>query len=79
MRQAFEHGGVLAGLVESFIYVFEVGGIDGLHADEDPLAAGGGDEVHEFFVAQQVGADLRDPVNLRLGGDDVSAAATWCA
>ena len=26
---------------------------------------------HEFFVAQQVGADLRDPVNLRLGGDDV--------
>ena len=27
---------------------------------------------HEFFVAQQVGADLRHPVHLRFGGDDVS-------
>ena len=31
-----------------------------------------GDQVHEFFVAQQVGADLRDPVDLRVGGDDVT-------
>ena len=50
----------------------EICGVDGLHADEDPLAAGGGDEVDEFFVAQQIGADLRDPMHLRVGGDDVA-------
>ena len=72
LGQAFQHGGVFAGLVESFVHVFEIGGIDRLHADEDPLAAGGGDEVDQFFVAQQVGADLRHPVDLGAGGDDVA-------
>src|SRR6185369_5663902 len=62
---------VLGGLVESFIYVFEIGGIDGFHADEDPFAAGLRDQVNQFFIPQQVGADLRHPVNLRLCRDDV--------
>ena len=59
-------------LVETFVDVFQVGGIDGLHADEDPLAAGGGDEVDEFLIAQEVGADLGDPIDLGAGGDDVA-------
>ena len=44
-RQALEHRGVFAGLVEAFVHVCQVGGIDGFHADEDPLAARSGDEV----------------------------------
>src|SRR5205807_10540052 len=70
--KALEHGGVFSGLVESFIHVFKICRVDGFHADEDPLASGGGDQVAEFFVAQQVGADLGDPVDLSVGGDDVS-------
>ena len=50
----------------------EVRGIDGLHADEDPFAAGGRDEVHEFGVAQKIGADLGDPMDLGAGADDVA-------
>src|SRR5260370_26073295 len=72
LGEALEGGGGLTGLVEAFVDVFEVGGVDGLHADEDPLAAGGGDEVDEFFIAQEIGADLRDPVDLGVGGDDVA-------
>ena len=30
------------------------------------------DQVHEFFIAQQVGADLRHPRQLRAGRDDVA-------
>src|ERR1700730_12592571 len=72
LGEALEDGGVLAGLVETFVDVFEVGGVDGLHADEDPFATGGGDEVDELFVAEQISADLRDPVDLGVGGDDVA-------
>src|SRR5208337_1842925 len=70
--EAFENGGVFARLIESLVDVFEIGGIDGLHADEDPLASGSGDEIAEFLVAQEVGADLGDPVDLGIGGDDVT-------
>src|SRR5208337_1652374 len=70
--EAFEDGGVFARLVESLVDVFEIGEIDGLHADEDPLASGSGDQVAEFLVAQEVGADLSDPVNLGVSGDDVT-------
>ena len=31
-----------------------------------------GDQIDKFFVAQQVGADLRDPRQLRTGRDDVA-------
>src|SRR5208283_4352999 len=55
-----------------FVYILQVGGIDRLHADEDPLAAGGGDEVDQFLVAQQVGADLGHPIQLRAGGNDIA-------
>src|SRR5712692_3788924 len=72
LGEALEHGGILTGLVETFVDVFEVGGVDGLHADEDPLATRGGDEVDEFFVAQEIGADLGDPMHLGVGSDDVA-------
>src|SRR5579872_2338344 len=35
----FQHGSILAGLVESLVHVFEIGWIDGLHADEYPLSS----------------------------------------
>ena len=52
LRQPLEHGGIFARLVESLVHVGEIGGIDGLHADEDPLAARSRDQVDQFFVAQ---------------------------
>src|SRR6202035_2126128 len=45
---------------------------DGFHADEDPLAASRGDKIDELLVAQEIGADLRQPVDLGIGGDDVA-------
>ena len=72
LGEALEHCGILAGLVEPFVDIFEIGGINGLHADEDPLATRRGDQINEFFVAQQVGADLRHPIDLSFRGDDVS-------
>src|ERR1041385_5243480 len=70
--EAVEHCGVLRRLVEALVHVGEVGRVNRLHADENPLAVGGGDQVHQLLVAQEVGADLRDPGELRPGGDDVS-------
>ena len=70
--QPLQHGGVLARLIESFIDVFQIGGVDGFHTDKDPLAAGGRDQVDQFFVAQKVRADLRYPKHLRSGRDDVA-------
>src|SRR4029077_6650276 len=72
LGKALEHGGIFAWFVEALVYVRKVRGIDGFHADENPFAAGGGDEVDEFLVAQEIGADLRDPMDLRAGGDDVA-------
>src|SRR5882757_9325648 len=72
LREPLEHGGVLTRFVEALVYVGKVCRVDGFHADEDPLPSGGGDEVHEFLIAQQIGADLRDPVHLGAGGDDVA-------
>src|SRR5439155_3847123 len=70
--EALEHGGVLTGLVESLVDVFEIDGVDGFHADEDPLASRSGDQVAEFLVAQEIGADLGHPVDLGFGCDDVA-------
>ena len=35
----FQNRGIFAGLVETLVDVGKVGRVDGLHADEDPLAA----------------------------------------
>src|SRR5207302_10807527 len=43
-----------------------------LHADEDPLSAGSGDQIDEFLIAQKIGADLGDPIDLCSGGDDIA-------
>ncbi len=43
LREALQDSGVFFGLVEALIHIFQIDGIDRLHADEDPLAAGGGD------------------------------------
>src|SRR5208282_3159020 len=71
LGEAIEHRGIFLRLVEAFVYVFQIRGIDRFHADKDPLAARGGDQVDEFLIAQQVGADLRHPVQLRAGGDNI--------
>ena len=70
--EPIEHRGIFTGLVESLLHVSKVGGIDGLHADEDPLASRCRDQINEFLIAQQIGADLRHPMHLRVSGDDVS-------
>src|SRR5260370_36852821 len=38
--QPLQYGGVFAGLVETLVDVGKIGGIDGLHADKDPLEIG---------------------------------------
>src|SRR5262249_31330325 len=70
--ESIEHGGILTGLVESLVHTGEVRRVNGFHADEDPLAPGSSNEVHEFLIAQQIGADLRHPIHLRACGDDVA-------
>src|SRR5260370_32840946 len=45
LGEAREEGGVLTGLVESFVDVVRVGGWDGFHAHEDQFPSRGGDEV----------------------------------
>jgi len=50
--QSLEHGRIFSGFVESLIHVFQVGRVDGLHADEDPFAPGVGNEVYKFFIAE---------------------------
>src|SRR5689334_10809468 len=62
---------VLAGFTKVLVYVGHIRGIDRLHADKNPLTTGFGDEINEFFVAQQVCADLGYPRQLGAGGDDV--------
>src|ERR1041385_1103135 len=69
--EALKHSRVLAGFTKILVYVCHVRGIDRFHADENPLTAGFSDEVNEFFVAQQVCADLCYPRQLGAGGDDV--------
>ena len=54
-----------AGLVEALVHAGQIGRVERLHPDEDPLAARFRDQVEQFFVAQQVGADLCDPLQLR--------------
>jgi len=40
--------------------------------DEYPLASRGRDQINELLIAQKIGADLGDPMHLRVSGDDVS-------
>src|SRR6266849_3740968 len=72
LGEPLEHGRILTRLVEPLVYAREVRWVDGLHADENPLATRGCNEVDELFVAQQIGADLSDPMHLRVGGDNVA-------
>src|SRR5229473_455551 len=70
--QPVEHHSIFTWLVEAFFYVSKVGRIDGFHPDEDPLAARGRDQINEFLIAQQIGADLGDPMHLGVSRNDVS-------
>src|SRR5690242_2819325 len=38
-REPIENDGILTWLIEAFVYVLQVGGIDGFHADKDPITA----------------------------------------
>src|SRR5712692_1743336 len=66
-----KHRFIFIGLIEALIRNREVRGVYRLHADEYPLAARCPNEVDELFVAQQVGADLRYPIHLCTGGDNI--------
>ena len=70
--QPLEHGSILARLVEAFVDAGEIRRVDGFHTDEDPLTAGSGNQVDELLIAKEVGADLRHPMDLGTGRDDVS-------
>src|SRR5216684_9023509 len=70
--EPIEHHSIFTWLIEAFFYVSKVGRIDGFHSDEDPLASCGRDQINELLIAQQIGADLGDPMHLRVSGDDVS-------
>src|ERR1700722_19191293 len=70
--EPLKHSCVLTGFVESLVHAGEVGGVDGLHSDEYPLAARSRNEVHEFLITQQIGTYLRNPMHLRTGGDNVA-------
>ena len=52
LGQPIEDGGVLARLVEAFFYVGKIGRIDGFHADEDPFASGGCNQIDKLLIAQ---------------------------
>ncbi len=72
LGEPLEHGCILTRLVEPLAYAGKVRRVDGLHPDKHPLAARGCNEVHEFLIAQQIGADLGDPVHLSAGSDNVA-------
>ena len=70
-REAFEHGSIFTGLVEGLGHGLEVFRVNRFQAHENPLAAALSDQRDQFFVPQQVHADLCDPGDLRFLGDDL--------
>ena len=52
--------------------VGEVFRVDRFHADEHPLATGLLHQIKQLFVTQEIRADLRDPGQLSVRGDDVT-------
>ena len=60
------------GLLKPLFTICKVGWVDRLHADEDPLAARRRNQIDQFLIAQQIGADLRHPMHLRFRGNDVA-------
>src|SRR5215469_11101429 len=71
-RQPSQHSGVFGRSVEAFVNVLQVLRVKRFHADKYPLAARFGDQVDEFLVAEEVGADLAYPVNLCVRRDNGS-------
>lgn len=43
---------------EVLVDIGKIGRIDRFHPDKDPLAAGGLNQIEQFFVSQQIGANL---------------------
>src|ERR1019366_3933191 len=72
LGEPLEYGCILTRLVESLVYASKVGRVDGLHANEDPLAARRRNEVNELLVTQQICADLGNPVHLSASSDNVA-------
>src|SRR5215213_205789 len=52
---------VFTRLVEAFVYIRKIRGIERLHPDKDPSSPGRGDQIDKLFITQKVGADLRGP------------------
>src|SRR5713226_4022629 len=71
LSEPLEHRCIFIRLIETLIRNREVRGVYRLHADEYPLAARCPNKVDEVFVAQQVRADLRYPIHLCTGGDNI--------
>ncbi len=59
-------------LVETLVHIREISGVERLHTDENPFAPRRGNQIDKLFIAQKIGADLRDPGQLSFSGNDVS-------
>jgi hypothetical protein len=64
--EPIEHHCIFTWLVEAFFYISKVGWIDGFHSDEDPFTARRRNQINELLITKQVGADLGDPMHLRV-------------
>jgi hypothetical protein len=53
--QPLEHARILRRLIEILLDAGQIGGIERLHADEDPLPARRRDQVQQILIPQQVG------------------------
>src|SRR4030095_7471053 len=62
MRETLQSLFVIRRFIEALVDFAEVPGIYGLQSDKDTAGAAGSHEVQEFFILQQVHADLCDPI-----------------
>ncbi len=67
-----EHGAILRRLIEALIYVRQIHRINRLHTNENPLTVRRSDQIYQLLVAQKVGANLSDPWQLCIRGDDIA-------
>src|SRR2546425_6809672 len=67
-----QHRGIFFGPVEALVNIRKIDGINRLHADEDYLPARSSNQINQFFIAQEIGADLCRPGKLRTSRDDIA-------
>src|SRR5260370_22047203 len=57
--ESIEHRDVFFRLIEALVDIRKIDRVNRLHADEDYLPARSSDQVNQFFIAKEIGADLR--------------------